>query len=132
MKKVNFIIILLAVIIITWIGSSIRNVQNAKSRVGIILSPDKTKSVEFINAINTSQILMNYHKAFTVGGSNVVSGDFKEEDINLKWRDQNTLIIEYPKGIELNNKEDELYFFGEIVQINYKEQSEEINTATTK
>ncbi len=123
-KKSNFFIILIFVFIGTWIGSSMMNVHKAKNREGIILSPSKNKSVEFINGINTSQLMMNFHRNLTVGGSNIVSGNFDRNDIEVIWQDENTLIIEYQKGTKLNSREGEVYFFGDIVKVIYREVNE--------
>lgn len=100
------------------------NVHKAKNREGIILSLSKNKSVEFINGINTSQLMMNFHRNLTVGGSNIVSGNFDRNDIEVIWQDENTLIIEYQKGTILNNQEAEIYFFGDIVKVIYREANE--------
>lgn len=124
MKKVSVILAIIVVVILTWLGSSMINVQKAKNKEGIFLSPNKSKSVEFINAIGTSQLLMNFHENLIVGGSNIVSGNFNEAEIGIKWQNENTLLIEYPQGTALNHKEEELYFFGDTVKINYKKISE--------
>lgn len=121
MKKYNLILFLFIAVVSTWIGTSILNVQNAKNRKGIILSPNKSKSVEFIDAIGTHQLLMNFHKNLTVSSSNIVSGNFDVNEIKVKWSDENNLSIEYPNGVKLRNKEEEIYNFGEIIKINYKE-----------
>lgn len=125
MKKSNLILLLFIVVVSTWIGTSILNVQNAKNRKGIILSPNMSKSVEFINANGTSQLLMNFHKNLTVSGSNIASGNFDANEIKVIWSDEYNLSIEYPNGVKLRNKEEEIYYFGEIIKINYKEITKE-------
>lgn len=124
MKEVSVILVIVVVLILTWLGSSMINVQKAKKKEGIFLSPNKNKSVEFINAIGTSQLLMNFHENLIVGGSNIASGNFNETEVGIKWQNENTLIIEYPQGTELNHIEEELYFYGDTVKINYKTISE--------
>ena len=107
-------------LILTWLLSSLSNVNKAKNREGIVLSPDKSKSVEFIEAIGTSQLMMNYHKSLFVGGSNIVSGNFNENEMRIKWLNEDSLLIEYPESVQLRNQESELYFFGEITKVIYK------------
>ncbi len=121
MKKRNAILMIVGVVILTWFISSYLQVQQARNRDGIILSPKKTKSVEFVNSIGTFQVMMNFHRKFVVAGSNVASGNFNENDIHLDWIDENTVLFKYPKGITLRNNEDEIYFFGETVNIVYEE-----------
>ena len=62
-------------------------------------------------------------RAPIVAGSNITSGDFKENEIVMEWRDNKTLIIKHPKGTTFRNKEEELYFIGELTKIEYQELS---------
>ena len=97
-----------------------RNVHEAKNRQGILLSPNKSKSVEIINILGRSQAMMNFHKNLIVGGSNIVSGNFEKDEVIMEWKDENTLVFKSSKDIKLTNKEEEIYFFGEIVKVNYE------------
>ena len=53
--------------------------------------------------------------------NNEIQIRFHENEIQVKWKDGNTLIIEYSEGAKLRSKKEEIYNFGEIVRINYKE-----------
>ena len=121
MKRRTLIIVIVCVVLLTWFGTSILNVYQAKNRDGVFLSPDRSRSVEFVSLAGTSQLLMNFHKSLTVGGGNIVSGDFNENDIELEWKGDDTLIIQYPQSLQLQNKEDEIYFFNEKVKVEYRE-----------
>ncbi len=121
MKRKYVIPLVVLSVTLAWLLSSLSNVNKAKNRDGIILSPAKTKSVEFIEAIGTSQLMMNYHKSFIVGGSNIVSGDFNENEMRIKWMTEDSLLIEYPESVQLRNQEFELYFFGESTVILYQD-----------
>ncbi|MEP6793410.1 MAG: hypothetical protein ABJB16_03725 [Saprospiraceae bacterium] len=108
-------------IILFWAFTSYKSVQKAKNREGIILSPDKSKSVEIINSLGTTQVLMNFHKRFIGGGSNVFSGDIDINEIFLKWTDDNHLIVTVPSNSVIRNRENTIKFFGEIVHVEYHE-----------
>lgn len=121
MKVSHVIPIIIVVMIVTWCITSISNVQKAKNREGIILSPDKSKSLEFVNTMGTYQVLVNYHKHFMVTGSNVTSGDFQIDDLKLSWIGNDSILIEHVPGINFNSKETELYFFRNQVIVQYEE-----------
>lgn len=121
MKKSTFIIFILSVFIITYISFSLLNVHNAKKKEGIVLSPNKTKSVEFFDEFGTEQIFMNFHKHFIVGGSNVASGKFDKQNVELEWIEDNTLIIRTPENTIFSSKETKVGFFKEEVKIIYED-----------
>ena len=123
MKKITFVLLAIFTIFIAWLAGTLMAVHKAKNRAGILLSPDKSKSVEIIDWGSNSQAFMNFHKRFIVAGSNITSGDFKENEIVMEWRDNKTLIIKHPKGTAFRNKEEELYFIGELTKIEYQELS---------
>lgn len=121
MKIIYYICLFLLTIILFWAFTSYKSVQKAKNREGIILSPDKSKSVEIINSLGTTQVLMNFHKRFIGGGSNVFSGDIDINEIFLKWTDDNHLIVTVPSNSVIRNRENTIKFFGEIVHVEYHE-----------
>ena len=120
MKSKHLIFVVCLTVLLVWGLSSTLNVQRIKSREGILLSPQESKSVEYINVLGSSQLLMNFHKNFLVGGSNIVSGDFEQNEIEYYWTDENKLTIEYPQDTRFNTKEEEIYFFGDTVKIQYQ------------
>ncbi len=120
MKKTSFIITLILVVVVTWLGFSMMNVQKAINRPGILLSPNKSKSVEIFGDQGRSQAFMNFHKGIMVGGSNITAGNFEKNQIVMEWQDENTLILKAPKDTKFFNREDEVYFFGDLVTIKYE------------
>lgn len=121
MKIIYYICLFLLTIVLFWAFTSYTSVQKAKNREGIILSPDKSKSVEIINSLGTTQVLMNFHKRFIGGGSNVFLGDIDINEILLKWTDDNHLIVTVPTNSVIRNRENIIKFFGDIVHVEYHE-----------
>lgn len=121
MNKTLLLLIITAVVILTWLASSMWNVKKAQKRVGVLYSPNKSKSVELIKKYNSTQIMLNFHETLLVSGSNVASGNFDINDIGLSWYDENTLMIKYPKETKFNSKENQIYFLGDFVDVQYKE-----------
>ena len=97
------------------------SLHQSRSRDGIILSPDKKKSIEISEFFGTNQIIINFHKLLRIGGAGVASGNFEIDQIEIEWIDNNIVLIKYPKGIEFNSKEDHSGFFGDSVEIRYRE-----------
>ena len=121
MKRSHFITFIILIIITTFIVASIINIYKERNREGIILSPSKYKSVEISDSLGTTQILMNFHKYFIVGGSNVAYGEFDKNKAEFEWQDENNLIIRLPSNAVLRSKETKVQFFQEIVNIKYEE-----------
>ena len=63
---------------------------------------------------------MNFHQTYLVGGGNITSGNFEKSDIKVSWKDDNSLVIEYPKHINFFQQETQIQFFDEIVDIIFK------------
>lgn len=121
MKIIYYICLFLLTFVLFWAFTSYESVQKAKNRKGIILSPDKSKSVEIINSFGTTQVLMNFHKRFIGGGSNVFSGSIDKNEILLNWADDTHLIVTVPSNSVLRNRENTVKFFDEIVHVEYHE-----------
>ena len=117
-KRTHFLLVLIVVSAAS-IFSSYTHVKQAQNREGIILSPDKSKSVEIIEIGDSSQAIVNFHKRFAVGGSNLASISFDPDRIEFKWLDENNLRVTVRKGARLSAKEDEIYFLGETVKVEY-------------
>ena len=94
--------------------------ERQKNRDDVIYSPDKNKSIEIIQGVGTNQLILNFHKFITVGGSNVAVGDFDSNQISTKWDGNNHLIVLNPLNIKLRSKETIIKFFSEEVSVSYE------------
>lgn len=119
MSKENFLFLLVLSVIGTWFLGSINNVSKAKSRFNVVYSPDRSKSVEMIQAIGTNQIMMNYHKNLIVSGSSILSGTFDTSRIEVIWESNQLVYIALPKESVINDSEDSARFFNETIFIKY-------------
>ncbi len=111
---------ILSVVIITWLGSSMMNVYEAKKRTGtIILSPNKSKSIEYINSRGQSILQFYYHKYVIVTSEVIASGEFNKSDLKITWPEETTIILESPNAANFEYRKDETFAFGETINILY-------------
>jgi hypothetical protein len=54
------------------------------------------------------------------GGGGVFAADCRTEDIELCWRDDDTLEIGYPAGIRVDSRDDELFLSGRTIDVVYR------------
>lgn len=121
MKVKWFLLILVAILLGTWLITSILNVHQAKNREGILLSPHQSKSAEVINSLGSTNVMVNFHENLIVGGSKVAAGKFLIDDIKLDWLNNDTLKIRVKKLIDIREKEDKVQLFDNVVYIKYEE-----------
>lgn len=92
-------------------------------REGVIPSPGKTKSIEFINppssGINT-QLLVNFEKGWVKGSAGVFAINAHEEELVVKWIDEEHLWVEYPAQKEFYQRNDTIQSFKEMLYVQYQ------------
>jgi hypothetical protein len=120
MKVKWFLFILVAIMLGTWLITSILNVHQAKNREGILLSPNQSKSAEVTNSLGSTNVMVNFHENLIVGGSHVASGNFLIDDIKLDWLNDDTLRIRAKKILDFRKKEDQVQLFENVVYIKYE------------
>lgn len=92
-----------------------------------ILSPKKTKNIEFHSRNNETQIMCNFHKIFRIGGSHVALINADKSTITAYWIDDHSVEIKYPNQAEvkfhahanISNQENSIYFFGDTVIVSF-------------
>jgi len=110
-----FIIFFIPIFIL---GSFISVIQ-ARNGSGKILSPDKTKNIQFFRHENQTHIFCNFHKLFRIGGSNVAFLNVDTCDIKVRWIDNHSLEIRHPKNAEISPPISDPYFFGDTFTVTY-------------
>ncbi len=120
MKVKWFLLILVAIMLGTWLITSILNVHQAKNREGILLSPNQSKSAEVTNNLVSTTVMVNFHENLIVGGSQVASGKFLIDDIKLDWVNDDTLRIRAKKILDFRKKDDQVQLFENVVYIKYE------------
>ena len=120
MKVKWFLFILVAIMLGTWLITSILNVHQAKNREGILLSLYQSKSAEVTNSLGSTNVMVNFHENLIVGGSHVASGNFLIDDIKLDWLNDDTLRIRAKKILDFRKKEDQVQLFENVVYIKYE------------
>jgi hypothetical protein len=96
-------------------------VNEAANRPGVIMSPEKTKSVDLISYDHGTQIFIQFHKGLMAGGSNAGVIHTDSSRINIEWLGEHTLHVDYPPGAEVTSKEDVVYFFRDSVTVHFRE-----------
>ena len=119
LKKSKKILLLIATFIITWLSLSYLDLQEARNKKELILSPDENKSVEIFKSIGTNQIFLNFHRLLMSSGSNVASGEFDVEKIEIEWIDNNKVLVKYPRDSKFITKNNNIKFFSTNVEIRY-------------
>lgn len=100
-------------------------VTNTEStlREGVIFSPEKSKSIEFINPPSSgtnTQLLVNFEKGWIKGAAGVFAIDAHEEELVVKWIDEEHLWVEYPVQKEFHQQNDTLQSFKERLYVQYQ------------
>lgn len=119
MKQKHFLLLLLIVFLCVWIFGSLSNVSRAKNRPNIMLSPDKSKSAEVVDGIGSTQILVHFHKTFTVASSTIASGSIDKDSLSMHWQNDSTLVIKTALSDVYTSRETHSQYFTESVNVMY-------------
>ncbi|WP_373549527.1 hypothetical protein [Haliscomenobacter sp.] len=117
--------LIVRVLLSFWLLSLLACASSTESilREGVIPSPEKTKSIEFINppssGINT-QLLVNFEKGWIKGSAGVFAINALEEELVVKWIDEEHLWVEYPAQKEFHQQNDTLQSFKERLYVQYQ------------
>ena len=117
--------LIVRVLLSFWLLSLLACASSTESilREGVIPSPEKTKSIEFINppssGINT-QLLVNFEKGWIKGSAGVFAINAHEEELMVKWIDEEHLWVEYPAQKEFYQQNDTIQSFKQMLYVQYQ------------